>query len=336
MVESQANPPILGKSEAILEVLALVERVATSDVSILIQGESGTGKELIAREVHRRSHRAAERFLAVSCAAITETLLESELFGHEEGSFTGASATHVGLIEKASRGTLFLDEIGETSLAFQKKLLRVVQEHELWRVGGNKVVPVDVRLICATNRDLTEEVRRGTFREDLLYRINVVTIIPPPLRERREDISELATSFVHKISGERSKPVPVIGALALKALEQYAWPGNVRQLENVMERAVVLDIDGAIGLEDLPSQVRGVGTKSIPRGVAAGTFLISISCSEDTLDAAKERLEKAYLEELLRLVEGNVSEAARQAGIGRAAVHQKLRRHAIDARRFRR
>ncbi len=335
--ETNGRPPIIGRSEAIREVLSLVEKVASSDVSVLIQGESGTGKELIARELHRRSQRATEKFLGVSCAAISETLLESELFGHEEGSFTGASSAHVGLIEKANRGTLFLDEIAETSLAFQKKLLRVVQEHELWRVGGNKVVPVDVRLICATNRDLTEEVRRGAFREDLLYRINVVSITLPPLRERKVDISDLVEHFVTRVCADRRRPVPAIAPVAVQALEEYRWPGNVRQLENVIERAVVLDADGTIGLDDLPSQVRGRGrTRGFPKGVTAGTFLISVSCTEDSIDVAKDRLEKAYLEELLRVVGGNVSEAARIAGVGRAAVHQKLRRHQIDPQRFRR
>jgi len=248
-------PNIVGESRAIQETLALVKRVAGSKATVLISGESGTGKELIARAIHQLSPRSHKTFISVNCAALTESLLESELFGHERGAFTHAVAMRKGRFELANGGTLFLDEVGEMSPALQVKLLRVLQEMEFERVGGTRTIKVDVRVVAATNKDLKEEVEAGRFREDLFYRLNVVHLHIPPLRQRPEDIPLLAAHFLKKFAAENVRGEVRLSPEALKLLLQYSWPGNVRELENVMERAVILCSDNVITENDLPGEL---------------------------------------------------------------------------------
>ncbi len=250
--ESDAADGIVGSSAAIREVLELVQRVGPTTSTVLIHGETGTGKELVARAIHRHSSRAAQPFVAINCAAITESLLESELFGHTKGAFTGATAQKKGKIESAEGGTLFLDEISELAPGMQAKLLRVLQEREIEPVGGTHSIKVDVRILAATNRDLEDEVRAGRFREDLYFRLNVLSIATPPLRERREDLPVLAKSFVLKVSKKYNVAPKALSAQVQALLMVYDWPGNVRELENAMERAVVLGRADEILPEDLP------------------------------------------------------------------------------------
>ena len=247
---------MVGCSAAIREVLELVQRVAPTTSTVLIQGETGTGKELVARAIHRASSRAGHPFVAINCAAITESLLESELFGHAKGAFTGAIAQKIGKIESATGGTLFLDEISELAAPMQAKLLRVLQEREVEPVGGTRSIKVDVRILAATNRNLEAEVRAGRFREDLFFRLNVLSITTPPLRERLEDIPLLAQSFVMKVSKQYNVPVKPLSAQAQALMMEYEWPGNVRELENALERAVVLGDTDEIVPEDLPESIR--------------------------------------------------------------------------------
>ena len=246
---------IVGKTKNMMEAFDLIERVAPSKSTVLIVGESGTGKEMIARALHAHSPRAEKRFIAVNCAAISSELLESELFGHEKGAFTGAVSSRTGKFEMADGGTLFLDEVSEMSPNLQAKLLRVLQEGEVDRVGGGTPIPVDVRILASTNRDLKEEIKKGTFREDLFYRLNVVTLSFPPLRERKEDIPLLAKQFVARYAEENQKEVLGVSQEAMELLFRYNWPGNVRELENVIQRAVVLCRGQEIQSDDLPEEI---------------------------------------------------------------------------------
>jgi len=239
-----------------LELQRMIAKAAPSGATVLILGESGTGKELLARAIHRNSPRASGPFVAINCAALSETLLESELFGHEKGAFTGALAQKKGKLEAAAGGTVFLDEIGEMTQSLQAKLLRVLQERQTERVGGTQTVKLDIRVVAATNRDLEEEVRKKTFRQDLYYRLNVVTLMSPPLRERTEDIIPLANHFARRFAERCARPIAGISAEARSYLLSYSWPGNVRELENTMERAVVLGSSEMILPEDLPENIR--------------------------------------------------------------------------------
>jgi two-component system response regulator PilR (NtrC family) len=252
---------IIGRSRPMKEIFALIERVAKTSSTVLLEGESGTGKELIARAIHYQSPRSSHRFLSVNCGALPENLLESELFGHERGSFTGAVRQKKGLFREAHQGSLFLDEIGEMSLAMQVKLLRALQEKKVRRVGGHQEEPVDTRIIAATNQDLQEKIENNDFREDLYYRINVIPIRLPPLRERREDIPLLVDYFIKKTSKEMGIEPKRISVEAMRVLEGYFWPGNVRELENVIERALALSTGENISLEDIPIQLVQGGTK---------------------------------------------------------------------------
>src|SRR3989338_2089523 len=243
---------IVGRSDAMRKVLESLDRLRDADCRVLLTGESGTGKEVIARAIHRMGPRRKEKFLAVNCVALTETLLESELFGHERGAFTGATSSKKGLFELADRGTLYLDEIADTSLAFQAKLLRAVEENELKRVGGTKNLTVDVRIIAATNKDLKREIAKGSFREDLFYRLSVVHIELPPLRERKVDIPLLVGHFLRKLSKKMVKKVNEVSNTAMDALLAYSWPGNIRELENALERGMIMASGAVIFPEDLP------------------------------------------------------------------------------------
>jgi two-component system response regulator HydG len=317
---------IIGRSSTLQQVLELVRKAARSNANILVLGESGTGKELIARAIHANSSRAAEPFLPVDCASLPETLLESELFGYEKGAFTGATAAKQGLIETAHRGTLFLDEIGELPLSLQVKFLRALQERQIRRVGGTRQIDVDIRVVCATNRDLRALVKAGEFREDLYYRLNVIDIALPPLRERQGDVELLAMSFLEKFARGGEATRKGFEPEAMAALEMYPWPGNVRELQNVIERACALAEGEMITLADLPAHLRTVAPPPDHPYHGEGT-------SKLTLKEAKERwvseLESAYVAELLRREGGNVSQAARKAGVDRKTLHRLLNKHSI-------
>ncbi len=301
---------IIGQSLGIRETLELVEQVAPSTANVLITGESGTGKELIARAVHTQSLRASAPFVAINCAAIPETLLESELFGYEKGAFTGASQRREGRFERADKGTLFLDEIGDLPMHVQVKLLRVLQEGEIERLGGSQTIPVDCRIIAATNKDLAEEVKEGRFREDLYYRLNVIHVPLPPLRDRRDDVPLLVHHFLDAYSRKNRKAISAVAPDAMELLQGYAWPGNVRELENVMERAVVLCRGDVIEVQQLPPQIRsGSGT----------TRTISIP-----LGTPLEEVEQRMITETLKMTKGDKRLAAQLLGIATRTIYRKL------------
>ncbi|MBI1735363.1 MAG: sigma-54-dependent Fis family transcriptional regulator [Candidatus Rokubacteria bacterium] len=305
---------IVGRSQALHDVLRIVDRVAATDARVLLVGESGTGKELIARTLHRRSARREAPFFAVNCGALTESLLESELFGHERGAFTGAIATKKGIFEVADTGTLLLDEITETSPAFQTKLLRVVQQGEVQRVGGTRPIKVDVRVISATNRDLRRAVADGRFREDLFYRVSVVRIDLPPLRERREDIPLLVAHFVGIYAAQIKKRVRGVHPDTMDLLCRYPWPGNVRELENVVERAIIMTDDGEeLTPDDLPGDLRDAPPDPGPMAEVA-------------------HAERELIVRMLRDCAGNRTLAAQKLGIGRRTLYDKLARLGISLR----
>lgn len=303
---------ILGKSKAIQAVFDLIRRVADSPTNVLITGESGTGKELVAKAIHYNSERKEAPFVPVNCAAIPEQLLESELFGHMRGAFTDAKTDKRGLFEEAQKGTLFLDEISEFPLMLQAKLLRAIQEREIRRVGANKPISVDVRIIAATNLNLGEEVKAKRFRDDLYYRLNVIELKLPPLRERREDIPLLVEAFLKKCGDARRKEVKGVSESALAMLMDYAWPGNVRELENVIERAVTLSRGEKIASEDLPPAVQG----------ARGDRRVLDEAAERTLSL--EAVEKEYILKILEKMGGNKYQAAHALGIDRKTLYRKL------------
>ena len=316
---------LVGSSPQMKRVFELVEGVAYSSSTVLIQGESGTGKELVARAIHHRSPRRSRPFVAINCSALTDTLLESELFGHEKGSFTGAASAKRGLFEVADGGSIFLDEIGEVPAPTQVKLLRVLQEGEMKRVGSNEIRRVDVRVIAATNTDLTRARREGTFREDLYYRLNVITIDLPPLRDRSGDIPLLALHFLRKYTSRANKKIDSIQPEAMELLERYGWPGNVRELENVLERAVVLGRDQEIGAGDLPDGLRGPG----PARRDSATALTDLPYRK-AKEVAVSEFERRYVQEVLNQSEGNVSQASRRAGMDRSNFRRVMKKYDID------
>ncbi|MBI5875153.1 MAG: sigma-54-dependent Fis family transcriptional regulator [Deltaproteobacteria bacterium] len=313
----QEREKIIGESTAMKEVFSLVEKVAPTDATVLIQGESGTGKELIAQAIHKNSLRADKTFLSINCSAFPETLLESELFGYEKGSFTGAVRSKEGLFEAANMGTLFLDEIGEMPPSLQVKLLRVLQDGLILRIGSRRPFTVDVRIISATNKNLKKEVEAGNFREDLFYRINIFTINLPPLRERKEDIPLLLHYFLLKYNKKFSKSVETISPAFMNFLMNYHWPGNVREIENLMERGVLMSEGKQLDISTLPDELRDKSKMEIP--------------SYDTLTfrEAKERFEKDYIQSLLKKHEGRVSRAAIEAGMPRPNFYEKLKKYNI-------
>ena len=321
---------IIGRSPAMAQVFEMVRKAARSEANILVLGESGTGKELIARAIHANSPRAGRAFVPVDCASLPEQLLESELFGHERGAFTGADRTKPGLIEVAHRGTLFLDEIAELPSPLQVKLLRALQERQIRRVGGTALVDVDVRLVSATNRDLADAIAKGQFREELYYRVNVIAIRLPPLRERAGDVKLLALAFLKKYGEGR---IAGIDDAAMAALEAYRWPGNVRELQNVVERACVLAEGTTITPRDLPDNVLAPGAGT-PPALPSDPALSGAGAGVDVpLKDAKARwmemLEGAYLRELLERHDGNISAAAKAAGIDRKTFHRLVNKYQI-------
>ena len=305
------NPNIVARSPKMQEVLATVERVAPTNATVLLGGESGVGKDLIARAIHEKSRRASGPFLKINSTAIPENLLESELFGFEKGAFTGAVASKPGKFELADKGTLFLDEIGDVPPATQVKLLRVLQEREFERLGGTRTVKVDVRLIAATNKDLREALEQGTFREDLYYRLNVVPIDIAPLRERREDIPELANLFISRFTGESGKPVEGITPEAMQILVNYHWPGNVRELQNIVERACALAKGSVLAPSDIHLDVRPTKAANGPGGFLPDGMTL-------------EQWEDEMVQEALRRANGNKSQAARLLGLSRNALRYRL------------
>ena len=305
---------IIAKSSKMQQMVDLAQRVAKVDATVLITGESGVGKELIARFVHDESARAAGPFIAVNCGAITETLLESELFGHKRGAFTGAASDRPGLFEAANRGTLLLDEIGDVSPGMQVKLLRVLQEQEIRRVGENKSRPVNVRVLAATNRDLAHEVADGAFRQDLYYRIKVVELHVSPLRDRRDDILPLARVLLADAAIRMGRKISGLAPGAADQLLRYEWPGNVRELENAMERAVALTRGSRVEIEDLPEEIR----RAFPKPVISRGTVQSLS-----------EVEKEYILAVLKLNDGNQTRTAEQLRIGSATLYRKLKRYGL-------
>jgi DNA-binding NtrC family response regulator len=308
----------VGVAPGFIEVLELAETVASTASTVLLSGESGTGKEVVARYIHELSDRSEGSFLSINCGALPESLLESELFGHVKGSFTGAVRDTDGLLVAAAGGTFFLDEIGEMSPSTQVKLLRAIQEREVIPVGATKAVPVDVRIIAATNRDLEEEISRGAFRSDLYYRLNVIQLHLPPLRERAEDVPLLAKYFLEKLSAARADgSAPELSDAALEVLTRYAWPGNVRELENALERAAVLAPGQVIPAEALPDRVR-----ETPRP--------RLAAEETPQNPTMEVVERAYIQWVLQAEGGNKTRAAEVLGIDPSTLYRKLNRYGID------
>src|SRR5687767_4966844 len=318
---------IIGSSGALKRVLAIVQKVARSNTTVLIRGETGTGKELIAGAIHHNSLRATRSFVKVNCAALQENLLESELFGHEKGAFTGADKQRVGRFEQADGGTLFLDEIGDMSANTQAKILRVLQEHEFERLGGTRTLRVDVRLIAATNRDLPSMVAAGGFREDLYYRLNVVTIEMPPLRERKDDIAPLTSSFIRRFAGELKKKIQGLESDALKLLMRYHWPGNIRELENAIERAMLLADGTHIAMDDL--RLGDTGAAGTPR---EGASIVKIPPT----GIALEEVERLALIEALKMSNWVQKDAAELLSISPRVMNYKIKTLGIEFPRGRR
>jgi two-component system response regulator HydG len=311
--ELQPFEEIIGESAAMTSVCNLITRVASTPATVLVTGESGTGKELVARAIHRRSPRARAPFVAINCAAMPESLLESELFGHTKGAFTDARTARPGLFVKANGGTLFLDEIGDMPMGMQAKLLRALQEHTLRPVGGDEEIPFDTRLVAATNRDLEAAMRAGTFREDLYYRVNVVHIDVPPLRERQSDVLLLALTFLQRAKNKGGAKVLGLKSHAAERLAAYPWPGNVRELQNCIERAVAFAQFDHIGLEDLPEHVSQYSPMRFEIEAASVASLVSL-----------DEVERRYVGKVLHALGGNKAQAARVLGMDRRTLYRKL------------
>jgi transcriptional regulator with PAS, ATPase and Fis domain len=309
---------IVGESASMKRIQDLIKRAAASDATVLILGENGTGKELVARSIHELSARHDKPFVAINCSALSESLLESELFGHEKGSFTGAAGQKLGKFEVANQGSVFLDEIGEIALSTQVKLLRVLQERQLERVGGNETVKVDIRVIAATNRDLKQAIQMGRFREDLFYRLNVIVVEMPPLRAREGDLSLLIQYFLEKMKAKRQTRFERVSREALEIMRQYRWPGNVRELENIIERIVTLNDDEVIRPEHLPAEL-------------TGSPILVASAGEKLLPASGvlQSVEREMIVKVLQEARFNKKEAASRLGISRPTLYQKIRKYGI-------
>jgi DNA-binding NtrC family response regulator len=307
---------IIGNCDAIEAVFRMMEKVARTDSSVLIGGESGTGKELVARAIHFGSERANKRFLPINCGALPETLLESELFGYRRGAFTGATQDKVGLLKAADKGTVFFDEIGDMPLPLQVKLLRALQERECYPLGSNEPIAFDVRMLCATNKDLDKEVREGRFREELLYRINVITLNLPPLRERKDDVALLANHFLRKYEKPLSRSTMRFSKGAMRLLINYTWPGNVRELENTVERAVILAETDVIHTQDLPEKLLNAAPSANVGSGASGVTL--------------EELEREHMRRILKAVKGDKVKAAQVLGIHLSTLYRKVQRYRLE------
>ncbi len=313
---------IIGRSKAMADVFDVIRHVADSDATVLIQGESGTGKEMVAAAIHFSSKRRAKPYVRVSCAALPESLIESELFGYEKGAFTGASQRRIGRFEAASTGTLLLDEIGELSLGFQVKLLRVLQERQVERLGSNRPIPIDVRIIAASLRPIEDEIAEGSFRSDLYFRINTVPIHLPPLRRRPEDIPLLANAFLREFGSQRPSPIEAFTDDALEILMAYSWPGNVRELRNAVERVVLFCRSTRVGVDDLPANLRGKPEPAAPSGDVATPV---------SLQHAVANAEITAIRVALQATRGRRTEAAVLLGVTRKTLWEKMRLYAIEA-----
>ena len=310
---------ILGESLKIKEILSVIARVGPTDSRVLVTGESGTGKELVARALHRSSKRAALPFVEVNCAAIPAELIESELFGHEKGSFTGATAQRIGKFEQADTGTIFLDEIGDMSLQAQAKVLRALEEGKLERVGGNRLIPVDVRVIAATNKDLPKEMKKGTFREDLYHRLNVIRIALPPLRDRKEDIPLMARAFTDEICARNGFAKKLVSERAMSELLALPWSGNVRELKNTVERLVIMTPGGVIGQASIE-----------PQGEGGAREIESILLSSGTFQEYKDRAEALFIRHQLEVHNWNVSKTAEALQMERSHLYTKIKKYALE------
>jgi DNA-binding NtrC family response regulator len=318
LVETLPNTEIIGATPKMVDIYKKVAKIARVEAPVLVVGDSGSGKELVARALHSNSARASHPFIVINCGALTETLLESELYGHERGSFTGATGSRKGLLESGGGGTVFLDEISETSLSFQVKLLRVIQEREIRRVGSNETVQVDIRLIAATNRDLREMVRTNRFREDLFHRLNVFTIALPPLKDRTQDIPLLASYFLKMFTEKHGKTVR-LAADAIEAMKRYSWPGNVRELKNMLERAITFNDTGVIQADELEF---GDEQASVAAAVAES--------AEMPATGSLDQMEKDHIIKVLKETGGNKKKAAEILGIERRTLYNKAKRLGID------
>ncbi len=325
-MSNSAPADIIGRSEAMQRVFGIIRKVSASDSTVLINGETGTGKGLAARAIHAQSARQASAFIAINCGAIPENLLESELFGHVRGAFTGATANKVGKFEQAHGGTIFLDEIGDMSADLQVKILRVLEEGEFEPVGGNRTVSVNVRIIAATHRDLEERVREGRFREDLYYRLYVIPLVLPPLRERQADVGLLARHFLEEFNARGAGQIEGLSEGALAVLRGYAWPGNIRELRNLMERLVVLKDDGFIDVDDLPVKLKSAeGIPTVPAGIA-------ISDDGINLNSAVTEFEKALILQSLEKTKWVKNKAAKLLKLNRTTLVEKIKRYQLDSR----
>ncbi len=311
------------------EVYSIIERVAGSSVDVLVTGETGTGKELVARAIHTSSRRSAGPFVPVDCGAIPDALLESELFGHERGAFTGADGRRMGLVECADGGTLFLDEVGELPLPLQAKLLRVLQERRIRRVGARQEIPVDVRVVAATSRPINQMMEEGTFRRDLFYRINVVRIELPPLRSRGDDIGLLAEFFANRAAQEMGRPIGGLSTDVYQVLKSYHWPGNVRELQNVVRRAIALTRSPTVGIDDLPDDVVAAAGRPTEPEIGEVSFF-------DRRAEHVAAFERDFLVDLLTRHMGDVSAAAREARLPRGTLYRLMKGHHLDAATYRR
>jgi len=333
----EARYEIVGDSPALRRVLEAVQRAAPTNATVLLLGESGVGKELVARTIHRNSPRAGQRFIQVNCAAIPEELIESELFGHEKGSFTGATEKQIGKFEQGDRGTIFLDEIGDMSARTQAKVLRVLQEQEVERLGSARTIKVDVRVIAATNKNLEEAIQRGEFRDDLYFRLNVIPILVPPLRERREDIPQLVQHFAKRTSEEHNLKPKRFDPRAMEAMQRYRWRGNIRELRNSIERLMIMSPGDVVRVEDLPAEIRGESSSRVAsvaepaasapqvRPEPAGTA----TPPPGTLREFKEAAERAFLVDKLRENNWNISKTAEALDTPRSNLYKKLEQYGI-------
>jgi DNA-binding NtrC family response regulator len=332
---------MIGHSAVMREVYELTRRVAATNATVLLTGETGTGKELVARALHRLSPRATGPFVRVNCGALSESLLESELFGHVKGAFTSANENRTGRFEAAHGGTIFLDEINSVSYTLQVKLLRILQEHEFERVGDTRTIQVDCRIVAATNRDLLEEIERDHFREDLYYRLNVVPIYLPPLVDRREDIPPLVEYFASSYAVANRRPVPVIPKESVAALKDYSWPGNVRELQNYIERAIVLSQGDTLTLDLFPPQVRGLApvrvgrerpkdVESLCRELVARGMTDTDNSGTGVYDYVVSLAEKTLIQHVLSVCQGIQTKAAARLGINRNTLHKKIQDYGLD------
>jgi transcriptional regulator with PAS, ATPase and Fis domain len=320
---------IVGSNIMMLKIFDTIRRVSDSDVNVLITGESGTGKELLARALHVNSRRKQGPFVPVNCVALSENLLESELFGHEKGAFTGAAQRKRGYFEAAAGGTIFLDEIGDLSMPLQAKLLRTLQERTIQRVGSTELIEVDVRIVSATNKNLQDLVAQGAFREDLFYRLNVLSLEMPPLRQRKDDLPRLARHFLEKYAAQQSRPAPALDPEAEETIMAYNWPGNIRELENVIQRAVALCQGQSISREHLPGQL----SSAVHNGARTVSFT-GVSSFKEAKAQVIDEFEKNFLCEALKQHQGNVTRAADAVGLGRTVMQRMLKNHGIESRDF--